>query len=222
MFIELFLYSRHLAKLFLSPASLINFSTTPRGALLYWVMNTSCCYKYLRIWKAYFSAVFLACLPSMRWLKDPGCFHGTAAPWEEREGMERTHGLLPHLGPEGTCITSIHIPQPHGQSHCKGCWEIQRRSRILISIEVTATVIICPILQLKKQRIRGMQTWPNTLQLAWVGDQFKPRSICLQDHPLSHCLLTVHHRGQRPETLLSGRKDPTLGWAHSLDNPHSG
>lgn len=126
--------------------------------------------------------------------------------------MERTHGTLPHLGPEGTCITSIHIPQSHGQSHCKGCWEIQRSSRILVSIEVTAIVIICPILQLKKQRIRGMETWPKTLQLAWVGDQFKPRSICLHDHPLSHCLLTVHHRGQRPETLLSGRKDPTLEW----------
>lgn len=24
--------------------------------------------------------------------------------------MEGTHGTLPHLGPEGTCITSIHIP----------------------------------------------------------------------------------------------------------------
>lgn len=36
MFIELFLYSRHLAKLFIISASLINFSTTtPRGALLY-------------------------------------------------------------------------------------------------------------------------------------------------------------------------------------------
>lgn len=176
-------------------------------------MNTSCCYKYLRIWKAYLSAVFLACLPSTRWLKDPGCFHSAAAPWEEREGMERTHGTLPHLGPEGTCITSIHIPQSHGQSHCKGCWEIQRSSRILVSIEVSATVIICPILQLKKQRIRGMETWPKTLQLAWVGDQFKPRSICLHDHPLSHCLLTVHHRGQRPETCwVAGRIPPWNGY----------
>lgn len=143
----------------------------------------------------------------------------------KKEKVWREHmGHFPTLAQKGLASLPFisHWPrQSHGQSHCRGRWEIQRSSRILISIEVTATVIICLTFQLKKQRLRGMETWPKTLQLAWVGDQFKPRSICLQDHPLSHCLLTVH-RGQKPGTLLSGRKDPSLEWTPALDNPHSG
>lgn len=126
--------------------------------------------------------------------------------------MERTHGTLPHLGPEGTCITSIHIPQSHGQSHCKGCWEIQRSSRILVSIEVSATVIICPILQLKKQRIRGMETWPKTLQLAWVGDNSSPGlSACKTTLLATACSQsTTEDKGLRPAEWQEG-SHPGMG-----------
>lgn len=57
-------------------------------------------------------------------------------------------GHFPTLAQKGLASFPFisHWPyQSHGQSHCRGRWEIQRSSQILISIEVTATVIICLI-----------------------------------------------------------------------------